>query len=151
MNVPRPSAISFPVPNETKVRFAIEYSGSLSNVSRLRNFNNFETRDKPRRVSFIVANKTSFFEPTGILKKEIRSNDPQVDKFLSYFKSDNKNAKIEKLYFFREIGTDIISNLDKKIDKKISKIEQTSDNLILLGLLVLGAGIVIFSNKKQKR
>lgn len=152
MKIPKPTAFSFPVSPPTKVRFGIEYSGTLSNTSRLSKFRNFVSRpENPKRVSFIVTDGTSYFEPLGILKKEIRSNDPQADQFLKIFQSDNKNAKILRLLFFREEGTALTDKPFREIDKPFKRLETTSDNLLILGLILAGVTIVILSDKKQKR
>jgi len=152
MKIPKPTAISFPVPPPTKVRFAIEYSGSLSNVSRLSRFRNFVSRpEDPKRVSFIVTDGSSYFEPMGILKKEIRSNDPQAEQFLKIFLSDNKNAKILRVLFFREEGTALTDKPIREIDKPFKRLETASDNFLIFALILAGVTIAILSDKKQKR
>lgn len=147
--IPKPTIFSFPVLPPSVVRFAIEYTGNLSKIDNLQNFRNFISINNPKRVSFEVEKKTSFFEPLGLLKKEIRSNDPDADKFLKFFVSDNKYAKIKKIYFFREAGTapTIIPNIEKPTKEFI----QASENLKTFGILIGVIALAILATKDKKR
>lgn len=152
MNIPKPTKLSFKVTPQTDVRFSIEYDGVLTNTNRLKTFKNFVSRENPKRVSFIVSKNTSFFEPSGILNKEIRSSDPQADKFLNIFITDNKKAKPKKLYFFREDGTEIsMTKAIKKGETIATKLENTSNNFILFALILGGITIAVLSDKRKKR
>lgn len=152
IKIPKPTVFSFPVPPTNKIRFGIEFTGNLSNINRLKNFRSFVLREQnPKRVSFITTDGTNYFEPIGILKKEIRSNDPQSDEFLKIFQSDNKNAKIQRVIFFREEGTSFMDQPVKKIEKLVTTYKETSDNYIILALIIAGTTLAILSNKKSKR
>ena len=149
--IPKPTGISFPVPPVSKVRFGIEYTGNLSNIGRLAKYRNFISRQEdPKRVSFITTDGTNFFEPLGILKKEIRSNDPQSDQFLKIFQSDNKNAKIQRVLFFRDDSTDLSSKAFNKIEKVVTKYQDSQNNFFMI-LIIAGISIAILSGKKSKR
>jgi hypothetical protein len=152
IKIPKPTALSFPVTPTNKVRFGIEFTGNLTNLNRLKQFRKFVYREEnPKRVSFITTDGTNFFEPLGILKKEIRSNDPQADAFLKIFQTDNKNAKITRVLFFREEGTTFIDKPLKKAENIITQYKESQDNFIILGLIIAGVTIAILSSKKPKR
>lgn len=152
IRIPKPTALSFPVAPPDKVRFGIEYTGNLSNINRLEQFRKFTSRkNDPKRVSFITTDGTNYFEPLGIYKKEIRSNDPQADAFLKIFQSDNKNAKIQRVLFFREEGTALTDKPFKKIENLLDTYKETSNNYIIFGLIIAGVTIAILSSKKSKR
>lgn len=152
IKIPKPTVFSFPVAPPNKVRFGIEYTGNLSNINRLTQFRNFVSRaEDPKRVSFITTDGMNYFEPLGIYKKEIRSNDPQADAFLKIFQSDNKNAKIQRVLFFREEGTGITDKPKKELKNIITEYKETQENYIIIGLIIAGVTIAILSSKKSKR
>lgn len=152
----KPSKLSIKLPQGEEVRFAIEYEGSLSNTNRLKNFKNFVNRQDPKRISFIVSKNSSYYEPGGALKKEIRSSDPQADKFLNIFITDNKKATPKKVYFFREDGTEVsifspITKAIKKGTQSIEKIEKASNNYVIIALILGGITLAVLSSKTKKR